>query len=485
MTIEFTVENANKHIKNNEVNKKYYPKLNFAAPVGWINDPNGLVVYKDELHLFYQHYPYDSVHGKMHWGHAKSKDGLKWEHLDVALAPDKDYDRDGVFSGSAIEKDGKLYLMYSGNIEYEPGKIKQTQNIAISEDGIHFEKYINNPVIDHFDVPEGTHKYDFRDPKVFKKDDKYFAVIGSKTEDDEGQVLLYESDNMLDWEFTSIVLSPNKYLGTMAECPDLILFEDKDFFLLSAMNYTDEETGEFFPHISWVVEGKMDWSDYTFETTSIRKMDHGFDFYAPQTALVSENPNEYVTVAWQQAWNRTLPSHDEQHNWAGQMTLPRRLSLRDGELVHEPYPSVLENLVVTNTITPSDLDEKNTLDFNGEVIKLSVGENQEVEFSLLNGEGESIDFKLNSIEQTLHFSRKNTKPIIGHNDKKFDEIYCPVEVGNNPWEVLIFIDTSSVQLFINQTFSFTSTYYAGNPLTTLHFGEKTGFNVFSVGNIIE
>lgn len=97
MVVDFTIENANNHIKSTEVNDKYYPKYNFAAPVGWINDPNGLVVYKDELHLFYQYYPYDSVHGKMHWGHAKTKDGLNWEHLDVALAPDKEYDIDGVF----------------------------------------------------------------------------------------------------------------------------------------------------------------------------------------------------------------------------------------------------------------------------------------------------------------------------------------------------------------------------------------------------
>lgn len=484
MTDDFTIENANYHIRNNVINDKYYPNYNFAAPVGWINDPNGLIVYNDELHLFYQYYPYDSIHGKMHWGHAKSKDGLSWEHLDVALAPDKDYDRDGVFSGSAIEKDGKVYIMYSGNIEYEPGKIKQTQNIAVSEDGIHFEKYKYNPVINHNDIPKGTSKFDFRDPKIFKKDDSYFVVIGSKTEDDKGQVLLYESKDMFDWKFVSVVLSPTKYLGDMVECPDLILFEDKDIFLLSAMNYTDEKTGEFFPHISWIIEGKMNWTDYVFKTHSIRKMDEGFDFYAPQTALVSENPNEYVAVAWQQAWNRTLPSHDENHNWAGQMTLPRKLSLVDGEFIHKPYPTVLRDLNILQTVSSSDdLNIKDSLPFKGEVIKLEIGMNQEVEFKLLNSENENIYFKFDSINKELHFSRENTKRIVGHNNRVFDKKKCPVPINDKPWEVIIFIDTSSIQIFINQIFSFTSTYYVDNPLTTLRWGDKRAFQTLSIGNI--
>lgn len=483
MVVDFTIENANNHIKSTEVNDKYYPKYNFAAPVGWINDPNGLVVYKDELHLFYQYYPYDSVHGKMHWGHAKTKDGLNWEHLDVALAPDKEYDIDGVFSGSAIEKDGKLYIMYSGNIEYEPEKIKQTQNIAISEDGIHFEKYENNPVIDHNDVPEGTSKYDFRDPKVFKKEDTYYAVIGSKTEEDKGQVLLYESENLLDWSFTSIILSPNKYLGEMVECPDLILFEERDIFLLSAMNYTDEETGEFFPHISWIVEGKMDWSNYTFETQSIRKMDDGFDFYAPQTALVSENPNEYVAIAWQQAWNRTLPSHEEGHNWAGQMTLPRKLSIVDGEFIHEPFPSILNHLEILKTITPDDLDNSQIFSFNGDVIKLIIEPYQVVELTLKNTENENVYLKLDHQKNELRFSRKNTKPIRGHNDRLFDEKNCSISMNDEIWEVLLFIDTSSIQVFINRSFSFTSTFYVDKPLTTLKLGKKKAFKTLSIGKL--
>lgn len=86
----------------------------------------------------------------MYWGHVKSKDLVNWEHLPPALAPGETYDKDGCFSGSAIEKDDKLYLMYTGNVwtgENYDEELKQVQALAISEDGIHFEKLSENPVI--------------------------------------------------------------------------------------------------------------------------------------------------------------------------------------------------------------------------------------------------------------------------------------------------------------------------------------------------
>src|SRR5699024_3705793 len=98
--------------------------------------------------------------------------------------------KDGVFSGSAIIKDNKLYLMYTGHIITDSGEIRQVQNIAFSEDGVNFTKYENNPVIDENDVPKGSSIVDFRDPKVFERNGKYYTVIGSKTDDEKGQVLL-------------------------------------------------------------------------------------------------------------------------------------------------------------------------------------------------------------------------------------------------------------------------------------------------------
>ncbi len=93
------------------------PVFHFSAPCGWNNDPNGFSMFGRECHLFFQYYPYQTVWGPMHWGHAKTKDFLHWEMLPAALAPDESYDNFGVFSGGAVEADGKQYLMYTGVVE--------------------------------------------------------------------------------------------------------------------------------------------------------------------------------------------------------------------------------------------------------------------------------------------------------------------------------------------------------------------------------
>lgn len=118
-------------------------RYHFMGPCGWINDPNGLIYFKGKYHFFYQFNPYSGFWSQMHWGHAVSDDLMHWEQLPVALAPSESYDdhpQGGCFSGSAIEKDGKLYLIYTGTANNGNG-FEQTQNVAVSEDGIHFKKY--------------------------------------------------------------------------------------------------------------------------------------------------------------------------------------------------------------------------------------------------------------------------------------------------------------------------------------------------------
>jgi sucrose-6-phosphate hydrolase SacC (GH32 family) len=96
--------------KARDFEKKYLPYTTTEQPmfhltggIGWINDPNGFAPYKGEYHLFFQYNPYDTKWGPMHWGHVKTKDFLRWERLPAALAPDMDYDRNGCFSGGAVE----------------------------------------------------------------------------------------------------------------------------------------------------------------------------------------------------------------------------------------------------------------------------------------------------------------------------------------------------------------------------------------------
>ena len=169
------------------------PKFHVTAPIGWINDPNGFAPYKGEYHLFHQYYPYDIKWGPMHWGHVKTQDFIKWERLPAALAPDMEYDKDGCFSGGAVEMpDGRHLLMYTGvrNVRRKNGKVEsfQTQCIAIG-DGVNYEKYEANPVIRTEDIPEGGSVHDFRDPKIWREDGMYHIVVGNRTPDTSGTIL--------------------------------------------------------------------------------------------------------------------------------------------------------------------------------------------------------------------------------------------------------------------------------------------------------
>ena len=135
------------------------PKLHFTAPYHWINDPNGLIYYKGNYHIFYQHFPYDNKWGTMHWGHAITKDFVNFEHLPIALYPSKDFDRNGCFSGSAIEIDGQLYLYYTAikyakenpnNVhnQYSDDDLRASQALVVSSDGIHFDNVKSYEVLD-------------------------------------------------------------------------------------------------------------------------------------------------------------------------------------------------------------------------------------------------------------------------------------------------------------------------------------------------
>ncbi|MDR3260948.1 MAG: glycoside hydrolase family 32 protein, partial [Tannerella sp.] len=129
------------------------PQIHFTSRRGWNNDPNGLLFYEGEYHLFYQHNPYEREWENMHWGHAVSRDLIHWEELPVALFPDEN---GTMFSGSAVidyentagfsKKDGTPAMVA---IFTADSREKQVQCIAYSLDkGRTWTKYAGNPVID-------------------------------------------------------------------------------------------------------------------------------------------------------------------------------------------------------------------------------------------------------------------------------------------------------------------------------------------------
>ena len=315
------------------------PLFHLSSRVGWMNDPNGFSYYQGKYHLFYQYYPYESKWGPMHWGHAVSEDLLHWEYLPAALAPDTPADKDGCFSGSAVElADGRQLLMYTGvsagpKLPDGTSDDRQTQCVAVG-DGVNYEKYSGNPVLTAADIPEGGSKVDFRDPKIWREEDgTYRAVIGNRAGDGSGAILLYRSVDCFHWELVrTLDRSCNQY-GKMWECPDFFSLDGRQVLIVSPQEM-DPEGLEFHTGNGTVcLIGGCGPGDGEFVRQHVQAIDYGLDFYAPQTLLTDDGRR--VMIAWMQNWASAgaKPSHCR---WFGQMTLPRELSVRDGRLYQFP-----------------------------------------------------------------------------------------------------------------------------------------------------
>jgi sucrose-6-phosphate hydrolase SacC (GH32 family) len=194
--------------------EKHRPQLHFSTIRGWINDPNGLVYYDGEYHLFFQHYPYGYYWGQPHWGHAVSTDLVHWQQLPDALIR---HELGGIYSGSSVIdyentsgfKTGEMVAIYTTTRAFKDREA-DCQNIAYSNDkGRTFTDYENNPVIgDRTDVL-GT--YNARDPKVIwhEPTGKWVMIVYERIGHS-----IFTSANLKEWEYQS-------HIQTFWECPEL------------------------------------------------------------------------------------------------------------------------------------------------------------------------------------------------------------------------------------------------------------------------
>ena len=321
------IENAQKEIDSKKMivqNGKMRQHYHFMPQSGWMNDPNGLIFFNGQYHVFYQTNPYNGFWDCMHWGHAVSKDLVHWEYLPLALAPSEEYDdyqKGGCFSGSAIEHEGKLYVFYTATANHGNGS-EQSQCLAISEDGINFEKYDGNPL---FDAPEGIQPDSFRDPKVWKHENKYYMVVGA-SRNNRGLALIYESADLYHWNFLNVLAESRGEWGFMWECPDFYQLGDKYVLTFSPMGSGD--------HTSVYLTGDFDYKTGKFDWHISGEMDWGFDFYAPQTF---ETPvGRRILIGWAGVPDAEYSSNPMNEGWQHSLTVPRELRYHNGKIYQLP-----------------------------------------------------------------------------------------------------------------------------------------------------
>lgn len=301
------------------------PQFHFSPAKNFMNDPNGLVFFEGEYHLFYQHNPEGDRWGHMSWGHAVSPDLLHWTHLPVALPEENGI---MVFSGSVVvdHEDSSglcgggacLVAVYTGHT-----KTRQTQNLAVSRDrGRTFTKYTGNPVLD-------LGRKDFRDPKVFWHAPTSRWVMVTVLPD-EHKVRFFGSPDLKRWEMLSD-FGPAGARGGVWECPDLFVLPVEGepgvgkWVLDVDLNPGGVAGGSGDQYFVGTFDGVRFTSDEPPTTTLWA--DYGKDFYATLSfANLPPADGRVVWMGWMSNW---LYANDEPTSpWRGMQSVPRSLALR-------------------------------------------------------------------------------------------------------------------------------------------------------------
>ncbi len=312
------------------VNDEYRLAYHMMPPIGWLNDPNGLIKFKGRYHLYYQFNPYASAPGRMCWGHFVSDDLISYVDDGVALKPDAE--DASAYSGGAIEVDDRIYAYYTLHTENSDGKREEVYRAASTE-GFCFGH--GKKVFDNETLPEGISRTDFRDPCPVKVGDTYYLFVGGNVQN-KGVIVALKSKTPDKFEY-AFTLGPYYELGTMCECPSYMRIGDKDVFVVCGCNVPSK--GNSFKNInsSVFIVGDLNLEKGRMDVDYIREVDKGDSFYAPQFIRGASLP---IMIGWLEMWEKKYPTKEKNHGWVGSFTIPRELALKDGELYQIPVSSL-------------------------------------------------------------------------------------------------------------------------------------------------
>ncbi|AZI26351.1 DUF4980 domain-containing protein [Pedobacter sp. G11] len=390
------------------------PQFHFTTKRGWINDPNGMIYYEGEYHLFYQHNPYEREWENMSWGHAVSKDMVHWQELPTALYPDE---LGTMFSGSTVIDYNNTAGFNKGNT---PAMVaaytantadKQTQCIAYSLDkGRTWTKYTKNPVIDS---KAKWNSVDTRDPRVFwyKPGNHWVMVLNER----DGHSI-YNSTNLKDWNYQS-------HTTGFWECPDL-------FELPIDGDKTKTKWVMYGASNAYMV-GSFDGKKFTPESGK-----HYYvtgSIYAAQTFTnIPEADGRRIQIGWSRISHKGMPFN-------GMMLMPTNLELKSTKngvrLFSEPVKETDQLFTSVNKWTDlkAEAANENLKKYSNEgslriktKIKLSHATNAGIS---LNGQ-KILDYDMN-------FNLVN------------GTFYSPEDMTSMEISADIYIDRTSIEVFID------------------------------------
>lgn len=420
--------------------------FHLMPPVGWLNDPNGLCQFEGVYHAFFQYSPFDAEGGVKMWGHYISDNMLDWKYQGVALYPDQPFDCHGVYSGSALVEDGKIYLYYTGNVKLEDGEYDYIRTgregntvLVSSEDGIHFGH--KKQLMRNTDYPDDLTCH-VRDPKVWKEQDTYYMVQGARTKEDVGQILIFTSKDKVNWKFKSRIESKEPF-GYMWECPDYFTIGDKKILSASVQGLEGGiwEERNVYQSGYFEVEGDILSS---YKLGEYKLWDYGFDYYAPQSFETEDGRR--IHISWM-----GMPDCEAYTNltiadgWQHCFTLPREIYVKDGKICQRPIRELDYKEVITKTA-------ENKLQADScKAYDLKIDKIQNNQFCIALAEELLLEYTDGRFRMRFTDNRKTC--VSAGRDCRYVETD---EVTN----IRVIADVSSVEVFVNDgEYVFSTRYY--------------------------
>ena len=443
-------------------NEKYRPQFHFTPESNWMNDPNGLVYFNGEYHLFYQYHPDSTTWGPMHWGHAVSKDLLHWEHLPVALAPDQN---GMIFSGSAVVdwedttgffngEPGLVAIFTHSEEDGEANLTTQSQSLAYSKDnGRTWIKYKGNPVLSDSSI------IDFRDPKVFWHDQSNHWVMVLAA---GNCINIYASSNLINWTFSSSFGTREGSHQGVWECPDLFELpvdhdsKNKKWVMIVSIgddpNYDEGSRTQYFIG---------DFNGHTFINNNLPDkilwVDYGRDNYAGVTwSDIPANDGRRIIIGWMSNWRYANQTPTEA--WRSAMTIPRELSLQTTKqgvrLFQQPIAEIhklrkmvtkVQSGLISGYQQVCDVGKGSTLEVD---LSFERQNSSHIGLVLRTSEKEKTVIGFDDREKKIYIDRRHSGADHFHHD--FGGIhsanFSPLD---EMVEMKIFIDNSSIEVFCN------------------------------------
>jgi len=393
------------------------PAYHFLPPANWNNDPNGLLYYKGYYHLFYQFGPYADTWSWIHWGHARSKDLVYWEHLPIALWPSIEKGENYCYSGGGFIKDDGEPILFYTSIGHRDPEIWAA--LPLDDELKDWKKHPSNPILT-MDIHDGLYIEDWRDPFLFEEDGNVYMVVGGHPKGGKGSFVMYKALNseLTEWKFMGIPFTGEERNW---EVPNFFKLNDEYVLIYSPHGKVKYYTGEmdfekvrFIPEYHGVVDNGPDWS-----------------FYAPHT--LQKEDGSRILLGW-------ISRFKGGQGWAGAISLPRELSIDGkGRLIQRPIKELAKLRENHNSLTNITLKGS-----SGKRVKIDFPQFEMI-LKVANQGTKGIGFRFNDENQNPF------KIVIQPDMLQFGEEKIKVDppLSSDIQTVHLFFDHTVIEMFIN------------------------------------